>query len=89
MLNELPLESPPIPITTGMAKKLIPKTKSDKAADPSGKVVEMIRATSDTGATMIRDYAIGINHDWKVPTIWEQSCVVCLDQAEPSVLAAQ
>ena len=29
--------------------------KSGKAADPSGIVVEMIKAAGDTGATMIRD----------------------------------
>ena len=60
------------------------KMKAGKAADPPGKVVGIIRATSDTGATMIRDHAIAISNDCKVPTNWEQSCVVCLDQAEHS-----
>ena len=51
--------------------------KSDKAAGPSGIVVEMIKA-GDTGATMIRDFATAIISDGKVPTDWEQSFIVCL-----------
>ena len=45
--NESPLEGPPIPITTGMVKKAISKTKSGKAAALSGIVVEMIKAAGD------------------------------------------
>ena len=40
----------------------------DKAAGPLDKVVEMIGAAGDTGATMIRGLATAINRDGKVPT---------------------
>ena len=36
-------------------------------------VVEMIRAAGDMGASMIRDLAVAIIHDGKVPSDWEQS----------------
>ena len=42
--DELPVEGPPIPITTDMVKKAISKMKAGKAPGPSGIVVEMIRA---------------------------------------------
>ena len=61
-----------------MVKKAISKMKSGKAADPSGIVVEMIKAAGDTGATMICDLATVIICDGKVPADWEQSVIVCL-----------
>ena len=67
ILHINPLEGPPIPITIDMVKKAISKMKSGKAAGPSGVVVEMIRGAGDTGATMIRDLAIAIICDGKVP----------------------
>ena len=51
--NEPPVESPPIPITFDMVKKVISQMKADIAPGPSGIVVEMIRAAGDTGASMI------------------------------------
>ena len=77
-LSNEPLVGPPIPITFDMVKKAISKMKSGKAAGPSGIVVEMIKATGDTGATMIRDLATAIIRDDKVPTDWEQNFIVCL-----------
>ena len=56
--DEPPLEGPSIPITNLMLKKVIYKMKFSRAVDPSGVVVEMIRAAVVTGATMIRDLAI-------------------------------
>ena len=67
-----PVEGPPIPITTDMVKKAISQTKAGKALSPSGIVVEMIRAASDMGASMIRDLAAAIIRDGKVPSDWEQ-----------------
>ena len=61
-----------------MLGKLTVKMKSCKAAGPSGVVVDMIRAAGDTGATMIRDLAIAIIQDGKVPADCEQSFIVCL-----------
>ena len=68
----------PIPITIDTVKKAISKMKSGKASGLSGTVVEMIKAASDTGATIIRNLATAIIHDGKVPTEWEQSFIVCL-----------
>ena len=52
--------------------------KAGKAPGPSGIVVEMIRAASDMGASMIPDLAAAIIRDGKVPSDWEQSFIVCL-----------
>ena len=41
-------------------------------------LVEMIRATGDMGTSMIRDLAVAIISDGKVPSDWEQSFIVCL-----------
>ena len=66
-----PVEGLPIPITTDMVKKAISQMKAGKASGPLGIVVEMIRAASDMGASMIRDLAAAIVHDGKVPSDWE------------------
>ena len=76
--DESPVEGPPIPITTDMVKKAISQMKAGKALGPSGIVVEMIRAAGDTGASMIRDLAVAIIRDGKVPSNWEQSFIACL-----------
>ena len=73
-----PVEGPPIPITTDMVKKAISQMKVGKAPGPSGIVVEMIRAASDMGASMIRDLAAANIRHGKVPSDWEQSFTVCL-----------
>ena len=64
--DEPPLEGPSIPITILMMKKVISKIKFSRAADPSGVVVEMIRAAVDTGATVLRDLAI--HSRWEGPS---------------------
>ena len=84
--DEPPLEGPAIPITIDMVKKAISKMKPGKAAGPSGIVVEMIRAAGDTGATMIRDLAVDIIRDGKIPTDWEQSFIVCLYKGKGDAL---
>ena len=63
-----PVEGPPIPITTDMVKKAISQMKAGKAPGPSGIVVKMIRAAGDMGASMIRDLAVAIIRDGKVPS---------------------
>ena len=60
--------------------------KLGKAAGPSGVVVEMIRASGDLGATMIRDLVLTIIRDGKVPADWEQSFIVCLYKGEGDAL---
>ena len=52
--------------------------KAGKAPGPSGIVVEMIRAASDTGAYMICDVTAAIIRNGKVPSDLEQSFIVCL-----------
>ena len=52
-------------------KKAISQMKAGKAPGPSGIVVEMIRAAGDMGASMIRDLAVAIIRDGKVPSDWE------------------
>ena len=73
------VEGPPIPITTDMVTKAISQNlmKAGKAPGPSGIVVEMIRVAGDMGASMIRDLAVAIIRDGKVPSDWEQSFIVC------------
>ena len=73
-----PVEGPPIPITIDMVKKAISQVKAGKAPGPSGIVVEMIRAAGDMGAAMIRDLAVAVIRDGRVPSDWEQSFIVCL-----------
>ena len=65
-------------MTIDMVKKAISQMKAGKALGPSGIVMEMIRATGDTGASMIGDLAAAIIHDGMVPSDWEQSFIVCL-----------
>ena len=65
-----PVEGLPIPITIDMVKKAISQMKAGKAPGPSGIVVEMIRAAGDIGTSMIRDLAVAIIRDGKVPSDW-------------------
>ena len=81
-----PVEGPPIPITTDMVKKAISQMKAGKAPSPSGIVVEVIRAASDMGASMIRDIAAAIICNCKVPSDWEQSFIVCLYKGKGDAL---
>ena len=72
--------------TLDMVKKAISQMKAAKALDPSGTVVEMIRAAGDSGASMICDLAAAIIHDGKVPSDWEQSFIVCLYKGKRGAL---
>ena len=81
-----PVEGLPIPITIDMVKKAISQMKAGKAPGPSGIVVEMIRAAGDMGASMIRDLAVAVIRDGKVPSDWEQSFIVCLYKGKGDAL---
>ena len=76
----------PIPITIDMVKKAISQMKAGKAPGPWDIVVEMIRAAGDMGAYMIRDLAVAIIRDGKVPSDWEQSFIVCLYKGKGDAL---
>ena len=60
--------------------------KAGKAPGPSGIVVEMIRAAGGMGASMIRDLAVAIIGDGKVPSNWEQNFIVCLYKGKGDAL---
>ena len=81
-----PVEGLPIPITIDMVKKAVSQMKAGKAPGPSGIVVEMIRAAGDMVASMIRDLAVAIICDGKVPSDWEQSFIVCLYKGKRDAL---
>ena len=57
---------------TWLRKKAISQMKADKAVCQKGIVVEMIRAASDMGASMIHDLAAVIIPHGKVLSDWEQ-----------------
>ena len=80
------VEGLPNPITIDTVKKAISKMKVGKAPDPSGIVVQMIRAAGDTGTSMIRDLAAVIIGDGKVPSNWEQSFIVCIYKGKGDAL---
>ena len=84
-MSDEPVEGPPIPITIDMVKKAISQMKAGKALGP-GIVVEMIRAASDTGTSMIRDFAAAIIRNGKVPSDCEQSFFVCLYKGKGDAL---
>ena len=75
-----PVEGPPIPITIYRVKK------AGKEPNPSGIVVEMVRVASDIGASMIRDLAVAIIPDGKVPSDWEHCFIVCLYKGKGDAL---
>ena len=83
-----PVEGPPIPITIDMVKKAISQMEAGKAPGPSGIVVEMIREAGDMDPSMIpiRDLAVAIIRDGKVPSDWEQSFIVCLYKGKGDAL---
>ena len=81
-----PVEGPPIPITIDMVKKAISQMKAGKSPGLLGIVVEMIRAAVDMGASMIRDLAVAIIRDGKVPSDWEQIFIVCLYKGKGDAL---
>ena len=80
------MEGPPIPITTDTVKKTISQMKVGKVPGPSGIMVVMIRAASDTGASMMRDLAAATIRDGMVSSDWEQSFIVCLYKGKGDAL---
>ena len=84
--DESPVEGLPIPVIIDMFKKAISQMKAGKAPGPSGIVVEMIRAASDMGTSMICDLAAAIIRDGKVSSDWEQSLIVCLYKGKGAAL---
>ena len=75
--SQPPMEGLPIPITIDMVTKAVSQMKMGKALGPSVIVVEMIRAASDMGTSMICDLAAAIIRHGKVLSDSEQSFIVC------------
>ena len=69
-----------------MVKKAVSQMKAGKAPGVSVILVEMIQAVGDTGASMICDLAIAITRDGKVPSVLEQSFIVCLYKGKGNAL---
>ena len=72
-----------------MVQKAISQKKTGKASCPSGMVVEMIWAASDTSAPMICDLIAAVLRDGKVPSNWEQRFIVCLYNGKGDALDGQ
>ena len=70
-----PVVGPPIHIDVEMAVKAITKMKTGKAAGPSGIVVEMLKASGDTGARLVADLANDMVNG-VIPSDWEDSFII-------------
>ena len=56
--------------------KAITKMKTSKAAGPSGIVVEMLKASGDTGARLVADLANDMVINDVIPSDWEDSFII-------------
>ena len=63
-------------ITYSEVKAAITKTKSGKAAGPSGLVAEMLKASGDVGVQWVTDLCNAIVQEGKVPNDWKKSWMV-------------
>ena len=57
-------------------KKVNSKMKSGKAAGPSGLIIEMFKASSETGIHLVKELANSIVSKGVIPVDWEVSCIV-------------
>ena len=57
-------------------KSAITKTKSGKAAGPSGVVAEMLRASGDVSVQWVTDLCNKIVQEGKIPSDWRKSWIV-------------
>ena len=63
-------------ISRSEVKSAITKTKSGKAAGPSGVVAEMLRAFGDVGVQWVTDFCNKIVQEGKIPSDWRKSWIV-------------
>ena len=75
-----------MPITLDMVLKAIAKMQSGKAAGPSGIVAEMFKAAGIPCAVLIRDLAVSIVSEGKIPADWEESFIICLFKGKGDAL---
>ena len=71
-----PVVGPPIHIDVEMAVNAITKMKTSKPAGPSGIVVEMLKASGDTGARQVADLANDMVRNRVIPSDWEDSFII-------------
>ena len=69
-----------------MVLKAIAKMQSGKAAGPSGIVAEMFKAAGIPCAVLIRDLAVSIVSEGKIPADWEESFIICLFKGKGDAL---
>ena len=74
----LPVKGPSHPITNDMVRKAVCKMIPGKAADPSGVVSEMIKASGGAGIELIRDLINAIIAQNCIPSDWQYSYIVNL-----------
>ena len=63
-------------ITFSEVKSAIARTKSNKAAGPSGVVAEMLKASGDVGIQWVTDLCNKIVQEGKIPSDWRKSWMV-------------
>ena len=63
-------------ISRSEVKSAITKTKSGKAAGPSGVVAEMLRTSGDVGVQWVTDLCNKIVQEGKIPSDWRKSWIV-------------
>jgi hypothetical protein len=84
--EEPPVEGPAPDITLEQVIQAIRDMKVGKAAGPSQLVAEMLKASGETGAVLIRDLVTSIARDGKIPSDWEQSFIVSLYKGKGAAL---
>ena len=75
-LTDDPVVGPPIHIDVEMVVNAITKMKTSKPAGPSGIVVEMLKASGDTGARLVADLANDMVRNRVIPSDWEDSFII-------------
>ena len=76
-LGEVDIVSGPAEIiTTEEVRSAIAKTKSGKAAGPSGVVAEMLKASGEIGVQLVTELCNRIVFEGKIPSDWRRSWMV-------------
>ena len=81
-----PVEGPAPQISLEQVIKSIGEMKNGKAAGPSQIIAEMLKASGEGGAVLIRDLISSIMWHEKIPADWEESIVVSLYKGKGDAL---
>ena len=71
-----PIVGPAFRIEREWVKQAISKMKSGKAAGPLGIVVQMMKASGETGIDLVTELANSVVYEGLVPFHWEVSSIV-------------